>query len=135
MFEATFPLLEISKDNLQGHEVVDEEKDRVATILLVDDIPSIRTLFRRLLEQRGFQVVEAENGCQAVELYCDNAIDLVITDLDMPEMRGDELIYRLSPPRFLVVSADPKGIPPHWPRLIKPVSGAELLEMVRRCLG
>lgn len=105
----------------------------MAKILLVDDIPPVRRLFRRLLEQQGFEVLEAEDAFRALELYSENTIDLLITDLDMPGMKGDELIRRLSPPRFLVVSADPGRLPAHWPRLVKPVSRTYFLEMVRSC--
>jgi response regulator RpfG family c-di-GMP phosphodiesterase len=110
------------------------EKVWVATILLVDDIHPVRALFRRLLEQQGHRVIEAENGLAAAELYSAEQMDLVISDLDMPRMRGDELIRRICPSRFLIVSSDPSGIPDDWPRLMKPVRGAEFLAAVRRCL-
>ncbi|MBN9417101.1 MAG: response regulator [Candidatus Eremiobacteraeota bacterium] len=107
----------------------------MATILLVDDIPPVRTLFRRLLEGQGFEVLEAEDAFRAVELYSAHSVDLLITDLDMPGMSGEELVRRLSPPRFLVVSADPTRLPFDWPRLVKPVAVREFLEAVRGCLG
>ena len=107
----------------------------MATILLVDDIPPVRKLFRRLLEQQGFAVLEAEDAFRALELYSAHSVDLLITDLDMPGMTGDELIRRLSPARFLIVSAGSQPLPEDWPRLRKPVAVREFLEMVRGCLA
>jgi len=64
-------------------------------ILVVDDHPEIRALLREILETRGYLVLEACNGldalCQAGKYQC----DLVITDLLMPEKEGIETIRAL----------------------------------------
>jgi signal transduction histidine kinase len=67
------------------------------TVLLVEDEPSIRTLVRRILTQRGYRVIEARHGGDAlIRLQStDEVIHLVITDAIMPEMGGRELIERL----------------------------------------
>jgi CheY-like chemotaxis protein len=67
------------------------------TILLVEDEPTVRASVRRLLEWHGYTVIEARNGADAVAIYEDNEarVDLVLTDLVMPEMGGLELIERL----------------------------------------
>ena len=70
------------------------------TILLVDDEEPIRTLGKEALSQKGYKVLLAETGEQALELYEQqgNIIDLVILDINMPGMGGhrclDELIGR-----------------------------------------
>ena len=67
------------------------------TVLLVEDEESVRQLVRETLEARGYQVLEAENGqagLAAVEGHS-GAIDLLITDVVMPEMGGHELADRL----------------------------------------
>jgi DNA-binding NtrC family response regulator len=66
-------------------------------VLLVEDDAAVRALARRTLEQRGFHVIEAEDGEQALEFASTPAqhIDVVVTDLSMPKMRGDELAARI----------------------------------------
>jgi PAS domain S-box-containing protein len=68
------------------------------TILVVEDEPSVRAMIVRILSAEGYTVLEAENGTQAlvtVEKH-DKAIALVLTDVAMPEMNGQELGTRLS---------------------------------------
>jgi PAS domain S-box-containing protein len=69
----------------------------MATVLLVDDDPFVAATARRALERIGYVVLVASNGREALELVerCDGALDLVITDLVMPEMGGRELARRL----------------------------------------
>ena len=63
-------------------------------VLVVDDEAYIRQIIIRVLEQRGYQVKEAANGAQALELLRETPFDLVITDLRMPQMEGLELLER-----------------------------------------
>jgi CheY-like chemotaxis protein len=67
------------------------------TLLLVEDEPQVRDSVRRLLEWHGYTVIEARNGADALRIYEDSevGIDLVLTDLVMPEMGGNELVERL----------------------------------------
>jgi PAS domain S-box-containing protein len=67
------------------------------TLLLVEDEAAVRASVRRLLEWHGYKVLEARNGEDALRVYEANesGIDLVLTDLIMPEMGGHELIERL----------------------------------------
>jgi two-component system, cell cycle sensor histidine kinase and response regulator CckA len=67
------------------------------TVLLVEDEVAVRSSVRRLLEWHGYRVVEAPNGAEALRIYQENpaSIDVVVTDMAMPEMSGDELIERL----------------------------------------
>ncbi|MDS0824895.1 ATP-binding protein [Serratia marcescens] len=64
-------------------------------ILAVDDHPANRLLLTRQLSRLGHQVIEAENGRQALELWLTQPIDLVITDCNMPVMDGLELTRQL----------------------------------------
>ena len=80
------------------------------TVLLVEDEEGIRSLERRLLERQGFEVLEAGNGVDALELATSRplgAIDLLVTDWYMPGMTGMELVEavrrkHLSIPALLV---------------------------------
>ncbi|HLN26860.1 MAG TPA: PAS domain S-box protein [Gemmataceae bacterium] len=67
------------------------------TILLVDDEPMIRNLGRAILERYGYQVVLAEDGQQAVDIYRHGpeSIDLVILDLTMPRLSGHDAFRQL----------------------------------------
>ncbi len=58
------------------------------TILVVDDFDDTRWLLRTWLERRGFRVIEAENGREAVSEAQAGAPDLIIMDLEMPELDG-----------------------------------------------
>jgi CheY-like chemotaxis protein len=58
------------------------------TILVVDDFDDTRLLLRTWLERKGFCVIEAENGNQAVALAESARPDLIIMDLEMPELDG-----------------------------------------------
>ena len=58
------------------------------TILVVDDFDDTRLLLRTWLERRGFRVVEAENGIEAVDFATSESPDLIIMDMEMPQLDG-----------------------------------------------
>jgi CheY-like chemotaxis protein len=58
------------------------------TILVVDDFDDTRLLLRTWLERKGFRVLEAENGTRAVAVAETERPNLIIMDLEMPEMDG-----------------------------------------------
>jgi len=61
-------------------------------ILVVDDDPCIRETLGMLLMSVGYDVAEAENGVSAVSQLSRTVPDLIVTDLNMPQMSGTELI-------------------------------------------
>ncbi len=67
------------------------------TILLVEDEDAVRAFASRALESRGYQVLEANSGETALDLYAanSNSIDLVLSDVVMPEMDGPTLLKEL----------------------------------------
>ena len=67
------------------------------TILLVEDEDMLRGLIRELLEIKGYLVLEASQGVEALELFKKSvgSVDLVLTDVVMPHMSGSELVERL----------------------------------------
>ncbi len=62
--------------------------DAERTILVVDDFDDTRLLLRTWLQKKGFRVVEAEDGSRAVAAAESNHPDLIIMDLEMPELDG-----------------------------------------------
>jgi len=58
------------------------------TVLIVDDFDDTRLLLRTWLERRGFRVVEAENGLQAIDQADTELPDLIIMDMQMPGLDG-----------------------------------------------
>jgi CheY-like chemotaxis protein len=68
-----------------------------ATVLLVEDETPVRGTARRMLERRGYQVLEARHGGDALLVWQQHGdrIDLVVTDLRMPELGGRELLAAL----------------------------------------
>jgi two-component system, cell cycle response regulator DivK len=67
---------------------INEQSDAPATILVVDDFDDTRLLLRTWLERKGFRVLEAENGKHAIAAAKAERPDLIIMDVEMPEMDG-----------------------------------------------
>jgi CheY-like chemotaxis protein len=65
------------------------------SILLVDDDNQFRTMLSEALTGEGYQVQEASDGREAIQLYGAHPTDLVITDLVMPEKEGLEMITEM----------------------------------------
>jgi CheY-like chemotaxis protein len=110
----------------------------VKTILIVDDESSIRFFHRRILESAGFEVLEAEHGAAALERAKQSPPDLVVTDLMMPVMTGQELIERLrTDPAtagipIVVASANPRSALAEADAVLwKPFAADELLSAAR----
>jgi two-component system cell cycle response regulator DivK len=64
------------------------ENDQRRTILVVDDFDDTRLLLRTWLHKKGYRVVEAENGNEAIAKATDINPDLIIMDVEMPELDG-----------------------------------------------
>lgn len=68
-----------------------------STLLLVDDERWVRDSAQRLLKESGYEVITAENGQRALEFLSKNAVDLILLDLKMPVMGGEEFLRALPP--------------------------------------
>lgn len=74
--------------------------EKLDSVLLVEDEPSVREMVQRFLEQSGIHVLTAENGVDACDLFSKFGADVVMTDQAMPEMTGSRMaehIRMLSP--------------------------------------
>ncbi len=118
-----------------------EKKPRV---LLVEDAPFLRYAFGRLLRMHGFEVMEANDGREALNSVADFHPQLVLTDLLMPVMDGVELIRRLrSDPQsaeipVVAITADASQQAEHRAReagaidfITKPIDLPALLDRLR----
>lgn len=126
-----------------------EKAPRVTeTILLVEDEAAVRSLAKRILTQRGYRVLEASDGAIALRLAAGHVgeIDLVLTDVAMPNLGGRGLVEELrelSPEmRVLFMSGYPKEeifpekvIADHTPYLQKPFTSKTLFSEIRAALG
>lgn len=61
-------------------------------VLIIDDQPDIRNVYREVFEMAGYEVVEASNGQIGIDTYTSEGADLVVTDIEMPERDGHEVI-------------------------------------------
>ncbi len=116
------------------------------SILIVDDEEIIRDSLSFILKKEGFHVAEAGNGKAALEKIRDGSFDLVLTDLEMPEMKGIELLEHvngLAPETMVMIitaygsidtaiSALRKGAVDY---ILKPVDFDELLHKVSKLLS
>ena len=73
-----------------------DKRMRSATILIIEDHDAVRTLLAQVLKDAGYHVYEADNGREGLERFHAQPVDLVITDLEMPEMNGLEVLLELT---------------------------------------
>ena len=96
-FRIYFPRVDGTPEVMEVATAAPPAVPAVGTILLVEDEESVRRLARRVLENAGYRVLEATQGDEALaiaEQWLD-AVDLVVTDIVMPDMSGQELSLRL----------------------------------------
>jgi CheY-like chemotaxis protein len=117
------------------------------SLLLVDDEEANRLLITRRLQQEGWHVATAENGRRALELLALERFDLVLLDMNMPEMDGlatldaiksDDKLKNM-PVVMLTAAKDRESVVQCLSLgaadyLVKPVNAVELRQRVRRCL-
>jgi two-component system cell cycle sensor histidine kinase/response regulator CckA len=120
---------------------VDEDDDSGSeTVLVVEDDADVRSVVIRVLQGRGFAVLEAPDGPEALDVLRDASghVDLLITDAVMPEMEGRQLIAKVQKQypdlRVLLMSgydAERAGVAAY---LAKPFTPAQLTRTVRQIL-
>lgn len=117
------------------------------TILIVDDSESIREVVKFTLENEGFDVLVGNDGKDALKFLDGRTLDMVITDLHMPEMNGIELIkevrvkedYKRIPILFLTTESQAQkkneakeAGATGW--IVKPFVPAKLIEAVNKVM-
>jgi two-component system, chemotaxis family, chemotaxis protein CheY len=117
-------------------------------ILAVDDSPSMRQMVGQTLRAAGYDVIEAADGVEALEKAKGRVVDVVITDVNMPNMDGITLVaqlralpsYRLVPLLLLTTESSPErkaqgkqAGATGW--MVKPFNPDQLLATLARVLG
>jgi two-component system, chemotaxis family, chemotaxis protein CheY len=119
------------------------------TILVVDDAALVRVYYRSILEGVGFRVEEALNGLEALETLLARPVDLLVVDINMPQMDGLTFLHTLrqrGPPiasiPALVTSTEAAAADFAAARaaganyyLVKPVEREQLVEFARILCG
>lgn len=118
-------------------------------ILLIEDDEPVRIIFAKLLAQHGYSVAEASNGRAAMEQIQQAPVQLVITDMIMPEMDGMETIVALRRlyPGVKIIAISESGLGPAenslkiaralgaHKTLVKPLDSQQIISAVQEVLG
>jgi chemotaxis protein histidine kinase CheA/ActR/RegA family two-component response regulator len=95
---SVIPLLDVSElarrpndQHLCGAAAANTQAQRRSRVLVVDDSLSVRRAIASLLEDHGYEIVLARDGLEAVKLMDVSRPDVLLTDLEMPNMNGLEL--------------------------------------------
>jgi two-component system, cell cycle sensor histidine kinase and response regulator CckA len=136
---------------LSAHKIVEKPESTAilapsrgtGTLLLVEDEAGIRMMTRKYLEDLGYTVLEAESGPRALEVFKEHkdAIELMVTDMIMPGMRGDDLIRKVREEQpgmsaiFISGYVDTGEWEKEIPVLEKPFSFPELGRLVEASLA
>lgn len=108
-------------------------------ILCVDDNEQELSVLKFMLSTNGYRVVSANNGQDAIGIFADTAVDLVLSDYAMPQMNGDQLVNQLKQiashiPMILLGDPQKMGDQLHGADALLPkktCSPQELLERVK----
>lgn len=108
-------------------------------ILCVDDNEQELSVLKFMLATNGYRVISANSGADAIGIFADTAVDLVLSDFAMPQMNGDQLVVRLKQiashvPMILLGDPHKMGDQAHGADALLPkknCSPQELLERIR----
>jgi len=125
-----------------GPEATEASRDAPKRILVVEDEHAVRTVMVRALRKKGYEVLEARHGMEALERVSDGGhIDLLISDVVMPHMTGPELVSKLRqtlprmPVLFVTGFSNHALDDAHARVLQKPFSRRELLSQIQGILS
>jgi len=113
-------------------------------ILIVDDDPSIRYMLGRILRDEGYDALAAADGREGLKIAADGEVDLVLLDLKMPGMNGQETLKQLAVLRpglpVVIMTANPGlafegGLGEVSALLQKPLDFPMLLETIDKLLA
>jgi signal transduction histidine kinase/CheY-like chemotaxis protein len=147
-FQIYLPRVEEAIDVVEVPIIAPQRLHGAETILVVEDDDAVRRMTREFLKIKGYTVIEARGATEAIQVMENrgNQIDLVVTDVLMPGMKGRELVERLNELRsdlkVLYMSAYTEDaainigvLSPGTEFIEKPFSPDELAARVRQVLG
>jgi len=117
-------------------------------VMVVDDSETVRQVLQLTLSKAGFDIIEAEDGIDALDKLTGQSIDMIVTDLNMPNMDGLELIkkvrgegsHRFTPIVMLTTESSEEkkqagraAGASGW--IVKPFKPEQLLKVVKMVLG
>lgn len=113
------------------------------TVLIIDDEPAHRLMVRVVLGDAGFKVLEADNGPAGLAAVRTRPVDVILLDMRMPGMSGQEVLQRLQesgscPPVIMLTAFGSVGNAVEamkagaWDYLTKPTDNDELLAVVQK---
>src|SRR5215831_8391888 len=129
---------------LSGHKPA--EPVGPAAILVTDDDDAVRRLIARFLRDAGHEVLLARDGTEALKIYAEKPVDLIISDISMPNMDGVTLLRRVREQNedipFILLAGAPTAntaidaLRFHATEYLpKPVEAQQLLDTVTHALG
>lgn len=97
IFTIYLPQVEGTTEETVEDQVMSDSLEGSETILLVEDEEAVRRLVQRILSQQGYNLLEACDGEDALQVFAQHqeTVDLLVTDVVMPKMNGPELVRRL----------------------------------------
>jgi DNA-binding NtrC family response regulator len=143
--QAFFPVVEEQPTATAAAAASSDVRGGGETILVVEDEPGVLAVTARILRGNGYTVLAAATGAEAQALAADHEIDLLLTDLVMPEITGVQLVERIRQLRpdaavlFMsgysqdVLGQQP-GLDDSIPLIQKPFTGPALLQGVRAAI-
>jgi signal transduction histidine kinase/ActR/RegA family two-component response regulator len=147
-FRIYLPRVEEAIDAVEAPPVMPHELHGAETILVVEDNDAVRRIAREFLKMKGYAIIEAREAREAIQIMenREERIDLVITDVLMPGIKGRELVERLTELRsdfkVLYMSAYTEDaainigvLSPGTEFIEKPFSPEDLTAKVRQVLG
>ncbi len=146
-FHVYLPVLDEQADTFEPEKEGKKAGEGTEKIMVVDDEDSIRTSTQELLEDYGYKVSVFSNGIEALNEFKKDPhqFDLIITDVTMPKMTGDELSIRLSKIRYDLPIILCSGYSKEFSKTItsgpgitkylqKPINSETLLVLIRKIL-